>query len=231
MVMISGVQPASVIYTRQAPLEQWLLDFQHQLNDGGRHARPAVIGVVAALRELRALAVGAAAGHGTPNPGNVTTLRRDVEASHAHVGPQLQQTTAALMEKLLAGMASLSGSAPQDPGLQELIELVDDALRVHVSPDALVAGFDDAASAYRDDLPLDLCEQRMRIFAQQVAEAGHSYGETASALAEALNDDVLALAQLGADVREPTSLEDRDAGFSVEERLAACRNGLRRPAR
>ncbi len=228
MVMISGVRPTSVIYTRQAPLEQWLFDFQHQLSDGGRHARPAVIGVVAALRELRALAVGAAAGHGTPKPHNVTTLRGDVETSHAEVGPELRRRTAALMEKVLA---SLSCSAPQDLGLQELIELVEDALRVHVSPTALVAGFDDAASAYRDQLPLDLCEQRMRIFAQQVAQAGHSYREIADTLAEALNDDVLALAELGADIREPTSLEDRDAGYSVEQRLAACRDGLRRPAR
>jgi hypothetical protein len=224
---VLDVRSHSLTYSRQSAMEDWLGVFQHQLAGGGDDGRDDQLMPSAMLEELEGLVRGADAGLDPPNRFHWKVLRDELASTQSALG----SATLAATTKAWAALerALVAGGPPQDAAQAgPLRDAIADTRRALGDPAVRQAAWDDALEAHQDDADPESSEARIRVLADLCVVVGHDWKSLSDRLAQAINDNIIALVALGwpqPTDYAPTGMHD-PAGLPMDQRLAVCRKGL-----
>jgi hypothetical protein len=224
---VPDVRSHSLTYSRQSAMDDWLGVFQHQLAGRGDDGRDDLLMPSAVLEELEGLVRGADAGLDPPNQFHWKALRDELASTQSALGPTTLAVTTegwAALERALAASRPPRDAAQAEP-LRDAIAVIRRALS---EPAVRQAAWDDALNAHKDDADPERSEARIRVLGDLCAFVGHDWKSLSDRLAQAINDNIIALVALGwpkPTDYAPTGMHD-PAGLPMHQRLAVCRKGL-----
>jgi hypothetical protein len=214
----------SVIFSRQAALQDWLVVLQHELGGGGNDGRRDLLPPSAVVAELQTVVSGIRLGHGTPHRVHWRSLVAELAHTRLGFGTQLANHATPALQELAEAFDPADPPNYEEAGrLMEGLAAAAARLR-----DASLrqAAWDDVLEAFEQELDPEEAGVRLRFLRDLVEYAEDDWGRVESVLTGALNDDRYALYQMGHDLPwRPHNRHDA-AGWPLERRLAACRAHL-----
>jgi hypothetical protein len=217
----------SVVYARQAELPNWLCAFQHELGTKMFDGRDDLLMLSAVLDELDTVVAGLQRHHGTLARPHWHSLLAELDHTREAFGPCVAELVAVALTPLNAAIdRNLPPTVSNASALGTAIEQTRVAL---CDPSVRCAAWDDALIGFRTDIAPELAAARLRILRDVVELAQGDWDGISSTLAGALNNDTSALAPMGYDVEVVVSAHQNAAGWTVQERLDACREYVGKP--
>jgi len=211
----------SVIYARQAGLPDWLFVLQHELGSKVFDGRDDLLMLSAVLDELDTMVAGVQRGHGTLVRPHWQSLLAEIDHTTAALGPDVTELVAIALTPLNGAIDAKS--PPTEANVSALGRAIEQTRVALCDPAVRRAAWDDALAGFREDIAPEQAAGRLRILRDLVELAQGDWGGISSTLAGAVNNDTSALAAMGQEVEVDIGEHQNAAGWSVEERLDACR--------
>lgn len=211
----------SVMYARQAALPDWLFALQHELGSKVFDGRRDLLMLSAVLDELDTVVAGLQRGHGTLGRPHWQSLLAELGHTREALGP----TAAALVTVALTPLNDTThrDSPPTMSTAGALASAIEQTRIALCEPSVRCAAWDDALEGFRDNIAPEQAAARLRILRDLVELTQGDWDGISSTLAGALNNDTSSLRPMGYDGEVDLSAHQDAAGWSLQERLEACR--------
>lgn len=205
-----------------------LRSLTRRLRDDRRHAPVETLGPVTALREMEAASSSMLGGTGALSDADRRSTRRDVARAFDQLGPEAAKACRVAISAIRAELGQLPALLSSPDGARRLSGLAQAALSLLRDADAIAAAWQDVLDAFEGDADAAVCELRLFQLEEFVGLGGGDWPEISRRLQGLLTDSRDAFASLGL-IDPPASASEYNlpAGFSPEDRLAACLRLLR----